>query len=209
MEHAKRTALKLFNYQFLNEQGHVKTANVLKYFAKVVNRKSSTPVNNLDIWKRMVDCWAIKVYNMRLYTYTRSELFNKNRILNYYRGSFEIFINDIMNTIKYRVPSEHAETNFDTIKFLYDDYKKFLHSIATDRLYKLDKHEVVTKEVEEKPFEVITKEVELPPEQTFEVFYPVEERIAPKKYTKPIQHFKEVLQYQKGQRGLRKVREYY
>ena len=62
--------------------------------------------------------------------------------------------------------------------------------IKDDRFFKFNEHKVIIKEVPPKPLEVMVREV-------------------PKKFTKPIQHFKEVLQYQKGFRGLRKVREYY
>lgn len=66
MEHAKRMAIKLFNYQFLNADGHVKTANLLKYFVKMVKKPSSTPINNLDIWKHMVNSWVIHFHTLEV-----------------------------------------------------------------------------------------------------------------------------------------------
>lgn len=191
MEHAKRMVHKLFNYQFKNESNKVKTANLMDYYIKMKNKESSTPINNMDIWSNALNCWVIKYYKLQLKSHqNRTEFFNKSKILSYYRDSFDYMIQQINITLQYRVPAEHNETNFETITFLYNDYKQFLRMLRDDRLFKLDEHKVITKEVPSKPYEVITKQVS-------------------KKYVKPIQHFKEVLQYRKGFRGLRKVREYY
>lgn len=191
MEHAKRMAHKLFNYQFKNDSNKVKTANLIDYYIKMKNKESSTPINNMDIWTVALNCWFAKYAKLKMKSIiNRTEFLNKSKILSFYRDSFDYMIQEINITIQYRVPAEHNETNFDTITFLYTSYRQFLRMIKDDRLFKLDEHKVITKEVPPKPFEVITKQV-------------------PKKYIKPIQHFKEVLQYQKGFRGLRKVREFY
>lgn len=191
MEHAKRMAHKLFNYQFKNDSNKVKTANLMDYYIKMKNKESSTPINNMDIWTVALNCWVAKYIKLKIKSIQgRTEFFNKSKILSYYRDSFDYMIQQINITIQYRVPAEHNETNFETITFLYNDYKQFLRMLRDDRFFKFDEHKVITKEVPPKPLEVIIKQV-------------------PKKFTEPIQHFKEVLQYRKGYRGLRKVREYY
>ena len=191
MEHAKRMAHNLFNYQFKNASNKVKTANLMDYYIKMKNKESSTPINNMDIWTLALNCWVAKYIKLKIKSIQdRKEFLNKSKILTYYRSSFDYFIQDINTTIQYRVPAEHNETNFDTITFLYNAYKQYIRMIKDDRFFKFNEHKVIIKEVPPKPLEVMVREV-------------------PKKFTKPIQHFKEVLQYQKGFRGLRKVREYY
>ena len=191
MEHAKRMAHKLFNYQFKNNSNKVKTANLMDYYVKMKNKESSTPINNMTIWSVALNCWFAKYAKLKMKNIlNRTEFFNKSKILSYYRDSFDYMLQNINITLQYRVPAEHNETNFETITFLYNDYRQFLRMIKDDRMFKLDEHKVITKEVPPKSFEVMTKQVS-------------------KKYTKPIQHFKEVLQYQKGFRGLHKVRQYY
>lgn len=198
MEHAKRMAHKLFNYQFKNELNQVKTANVIDYYTRISNKPSSTPINNLDIWSPMVNCWYMKYVKLKMKSIIdRTEFFNKNRILSYYRDSFDYMVQNINITVQYRIPSDDNETNFETIKFLVNDYNQFLRMIKEDRMFKLDEHKVKT------------KEVNLPPEQHFEQFYPVEQRIVPKKFTRPIQYFERILTYSKGQRGLHYTLQYY
>ena len=66
MEHAKRMAHNLFNYQFKNASNKVKTANLMDYYIKMKNKESSTPINNMDIWTLALNCWVAKYIKLKI-----------------------------------------------------------------------------------------------------------------------------------------------
>lgn len=177
MNAAKLQAKKLLNYRFKNEHGRVKTANVIEVYKNIINSHHSA-IETLTIWTTVLSDFipqCLKKYvNETLRT--KLERFDRLKILREYRSVYDTFITHLRWSID-RGLGVHNETNFDTIKFIIDDYKEFLRSLKSVR------DEMVEYQV-----------------QTAEVS---------KKYIKPIQHFNQVLTYEKGRRGLHYVRQYY
>lgn len=196
MNHAKRMALKLFNYRFVNDEGHVKTANLLIVFEKIAHSNTSARVETMDLWPIIVNQWATQFLKKQIFyrgNLVEPDFYNKNKILSIYRESFEFLLGRIRYTINYRVPSEYAETNFDTVKLLHDDFMTFKHSIYMTR--KFDLNEMPVKEAE----------FDMPPEQPYYEMREIKEAeiVKPKIYEPHV-----VIESRKGHRGFLKMISY-
>lgn len=194
MEHAKRMALKLFNYQFLNSDGYVKTANLLKYFVRIVKKPGSARLETMDIWPTIVNQWAAHFMKMKLRTLiTRRDYYDRTKIMSVYRENFDYFFGKLFITIDSRIPSTYPETNFQTVKLIYEDYASFKRQLLMTRKYDLNEQPVKEAEVIMPPIQPIE---ELP--------FTVETKEVPKKYTKPYQAFHYVIKTKKGHKGFYK-----
>lgn len=178
MNAVKQYSRKLLNYRFKNEYDQVKTANVIDVY-KNITQKFKSNLDTLTIWTTVVTDFVPQFLKKVLSEIKKpkDERFNRMKVLKMYRDPYDHLLNDIYYTCRTRQIGVHNESNFDTIKYLIEDYKKFLRWV----------NEI----------------------NSFVKFETVETKEVPKKYTKPIQYFKQVLTYEKGHRGLHYVRQYY
>lgn len=127
MNAVKQYAKKLLNYRFKNGFGHVKTANVIEVYKNILKTHHSG-VDTLTIWTNVVSDFVPQFLKKVLVEIDKpkEERFNRMKVLKKYRDAYDHLLNDIYYTCRTREVGIHNESNFDTIKFLIDDYKKFL-----------------------------------------------------------------------------------
>lgn len=176
MNAAKLQGKKWLNYRFRNENGLVKTANVIEVYKKIIQTHHSA-IETLTIWTTILNDFIPQFLQKLVRGFgTKLDRFDRLKILKMYRGAYDDFLTHLQWSVD-RGIGIHNESNFDTVKFIVEDYTDFvkrLKSLQDD----LPQGFVQTAEV-------------------------------PKKYTKPIQYFKQVLTYEKGHRGLHYIRQYY
>lgn len=129
MNATKLQAKKLLNYRFKNEHGYVKTANVIEVYKNIIKTHHSA-VETLSIWTTVLSDFipqCLKKYvNETLRT--KLERFDRLKVLKEYRDAYDTFITHLGWSID-RGLGVHNESNFDTIKFIIDDYTTFLRSL--------------------------------------------------------------------------------
>lgn len=127
MNAVKQYSRKLFNYRFKNEYDHVKTANVIDVY-KSTTEKFKSNLDTLTIWTTVITDFVPQFLKKVLSEIKKpkDERFNRMKVLKMYRDPYDHLLNDIYYTCRTRQIGAHNESNFDTIKYLIEDYKKFL-----------------------------------------------------------------------------------
>lgn len=129
MNAAKLQAKKLLNYRFKNDLGHVKTANVIEVY-KNITKSHHSAIETLTIWTTVLSDFipqCLKKY-VKETQRTKFERFDRLKILKQYRNAYDTFITHLGWSID-RGLGVYNESNFDTIKFIIDDYTQFLRSL--------------------------------------------------------------------------------
>lgn len=145
MNAAKLQAKKLLNYRFRNEEGHVKTANVIEVYKNIIKSHHSA-IETLTIWTTVLSDFipqCLKKY-VKETSRTKLERFDRLKILKQYRDAYDTFIIHLGVSID-RGIGFYNESNFDTIKFIIEDYTQFLRSlnnIVKDMEQKIEYHEI-------------------------------------------------------------------
>lgn len=128
--------IKIFNYKtYIQGKGYF-TANLIEVYERYYNLyHNNSEVEKMDMWTDILQKWYNSFQN-RLIKNLKRKLNHKPlfKCPDMYKEDYDDFITRFKYTIRARIGDTppnalHNETNYDTLRYIHDDYMNFINDL--------------------------------------------------------------------------------